>query len=181
MCVIIYKPENQPLPDIETLAACYHRNRHGMGFCTSSGTIRHTMSFSRFCSELGKVDESEAAILHFRLATHGSIGVKNCHPFHDKAHSLFFAHNGVLPIEATNDRTDSETFFKDLFLPMLDRCGWDSKILWDWVNVERGASRFIFMRGNEVKTLGYWLGLNGCFYSNMNWKMNYKPLKDTLK
>ena len=169
MCVIIYKPENQPLPDIETLAACYHRNRNGMGFCTSNGIIRHTMSFSRFCSELGKVDESEAVIMHFRWATHGSIGLKNCHPFHDKRHGVFFAHNGILDIEATRDRTDSETWFRDSFLPMLDRYGWDSKTLWDWVNVERGASRFIFIRGNEVKRLGNWHKVSCCWYSNLNW------------
>lgn len=158
------------MPDHDTLLACYSHNRHGMGFCTSNGTMRHTMSFSRFCSELGKVDESEAVILHFRLATHGSIGLKNCHPFHDKKHGLFFAHNGIIDIKATNDRTDSETWFSDKFIPMLDMHGWDSETLWDWVNVERGASRFIFMRGNEIKRLGSWHNVGGCWYSNLNWQ-----------
>lgn len=170
MCVIIYKPKNKPLPDYDTLLACYNRNRDGMGFCATNGEIRHTMSFYRFLSELGKVDESEAAILHFRWATHGSVGVKNCHPFRARESGVFFAHNGVLDIEATRDRTDSETWFRDRFLPMLDLYGWDSKKLWDWVNVERGASRFIFMRDGEVKTLGHWYKVGNCWYSNIIWQ-----------
>lgn len=141
-----------------------------MGFCTSNGTIRHTMSFQRLLSELGKVDENEAAIIHFRWATHGSIGLKNCHPFHDKRRGIFFAHNGIIDIKATSDRTDSETWFRDSFLPMLDSYGWDSQTLWDWVNVECGASRFIFMRGNEIKRFGSWHNVGGCWYSNLNWQ-----------
>lgn len=170
MCVAIIKPAKQQKPSYETLLACAKANRDGAGFCTSTGKSYHSMSFFKLMSELGKIDDGEAVIIHFRWATHGSICRRNCHPFYDKAHGLFFAHNGVLPIEATNDRTDSETFFKDMFLPMLDKYGWDSKTLWDWVNVERGQSRFAFMRGDEVTRLGHWDNVDGCWYSNLNWQ-----------
>ena len=56
---------------------------------------------------------------------------------------------------------------------MLDRYGWNSKTLADWVDDERGASRFIFMRGKEVTMLGGWFIMKGCYYSNLNWKINY--------
>ena len=170
MCVIIHKPANAAMPQLRVLEACFMHNRDGIGFCTSSGKIYHTMSFYRFLSELNKVSEKEDVIIHFRWATHGSVCTKNCHPFEDKKHGIFFAHNGVLPIRSTKNRTDSEIFFRERFIPLLDIYSYDNPELWDFVNVERGTSRFIFMRANEVKRLGYWYEFDGCYYSNLNWQ-----------
>ena len=65
--------------------------------------------------------------------------------------------------------TDSEIFFRELFLPKLEVVGWGNKKLWDYVDRKRGASRFIFMRGDEVKLFGSWHRLDGVYYSNLNW------------
>ena len=169
MCVIIHKPAGVQMPQLHILESCFLRNRDGIGFCTSSGKTWHGMSFYKFLSELGKTDDSEEIIIHFRWATHGSVSRKNCHPFYDKEHDIWFAHNGVLPIRPTKDRTDSETFFRDRFIPLLDAYEYDNPKLWDWVNVERGMSRFIFMHGKEVKRLGTWHNFADCYFSNMNW------------
>jgi len=171
MCCILHKPAGVTMPNLRILESMYLHNRDGIGFCTSSGKSWHGMSFYRFLAELGKTDDSEEIIIHMRWATHGSVNVKNCHPFYDKEHNIWFAHNGVLPIRATKDRTDSETFFRDRFIPMLDAHDYDSsRELWDWVNVERGSSRFIFMRDGKVKRLGNWYEFDGCYFSNMNWQ-----------
>lgn len=170
MCVIIFKPANVQKPSYETLEACYYRNSDGIGFCTESGTIRKTMNFQTFIHCFDEVDDREAAIIHFRWATHGSIAPKNCHPFYDRAHDVYFAHNGIIDIRATRDRTDSETWFTDRFIPMLEQYGWDSKTLWDWVRVEAAGNRFVFMRQGEVKRFGTWHEVGGCYFSNLNWQ-----------
>lgn len=170
MCCILSKPAGVQMPNIRVLEAMFLHNRDGVGFCSSSGKSWHGMSFYKFLHELGETDDSEEIIIHMRLATHGSVSPKNCHPFYDKEHDIWFAHNGVLPIRSTHDRTDSEIFFRERFIPMLKNHRYNSRVLWDWVNVERGYSRFIFMHKGKVKRLGNWYEFDGCYFSNMNWQ-----------
>jgi len=171
MCCILHVPAGVPTPTIATLEAVYIANRHGIGFADSDGNSFKTLSFQRFTKEIQKRREEADLIIHFRLATHGSISKKNCHPFFDERHGIWFAHNGVLPIKSHDDMTDSEIFFRERFIPALDNCGgnYEDEQLWQFTNVERGSSRFIFMREGEVKRLGTWHEFDGVFYSNMNW------------
>lgn len=170
MCCILYIPAGVDTPTINILEAVYLFNRHGIGFADSNGNNCKTLSFKRFTKEIQKRDKEAACIIHFRLATHGSISEKNCHPFYDKAHDVWFAHNGVLPIRSTHDRTDSEIFFREGFIPALeDSNGYDDPELWRYVEQERGSSRFIFMRGDMVVKLGQWHTRKGVYYSNLNW------------
>ncbi len=158
------------MPSIHILEQMFLHNHDGIGFCTSSGQSWHGMSFYKFLAELGKTDDKDEIIIHMRWATHGSVSAKNCHPFYDEKHDIWFAHNGVLPIRSTHDRTDSEIFFREHFLPMLESHPYNSRVLWDWVNVERGMSRFIFMHKGKVKRLGAWYPFAGCYFSNMHWQ-----------
>lgn len=67
--------------------------------------------------------------------------------------------------------TDSEIFFREGFLVALDnsRIGFHDPDLWRYVEQVRGSSRFVFIRGNEIKMLGQWHERQGVFYSNLNW------------
>ena len=171
MCCILYIPKGVETPSKEELQSVYIFNRHGCGFADSDGNHCKTLSFDRFYKALQKRKTTAHCIIHFRLATHGSISAKNCHPFFDKETGLVFAHNGVLPIESTNDMTDSEIFFRQRFLPELKAQGddYDSKKLWHYTDTQRGNSRFIFMRGDDVRMLGRWFEIDGVYYSNLNW------------
>lgn len=171
MCCILYIPAGVETPTINTLEAVYMFNRHGIGFADSDGNNFKTLSFRSFTKAIQKRRKEAACIIHFRLATHGSISPKNCHPFYDKDNDVWFAHNGVLPIESHDDMTDSEIFFREGFLNALDsiRLGFHDPDLWRYVEQVRGSSRFIFMHGNEVVRLGQWHNRNGVFYSNLNW------------
>lgn len=169
MCCILYIPAGVETPSIHLLEQVYFANRHGIGFADSQGNRGKTLSFQYFTKIIQKRKTESACIIHFRLATHGSICIKNCHPFYDKDNDVWFAHNGVLPIESHNDMTDSEIFFRERFLPLCNKVGYENKELWDFTNAERGSSRFIFMHGNDIKQFGVWHEIDGVYYSNLNW------------
>lgn len=168
MCCILHIPSGVKTPPITTLKAIHRANPHGMGFADTDGNSVKTLDLSVFLQAVKRRRTEAACIIHFRLATHGSISEKNCHPFHDPNTDIWFAHNGVLPIRPKNDMTDSEIFFRERFLPRLNEYG-DTPELWDYVERERGSSRFVFMRGDRVVTLGTWHNHRGVYYSNLNW------------
>lgn len=105
--------------------------------------------------------------MHFRLATHGSVRCRNCHPFRDG--DLFFAHNGVLPYPSVGDRTDSEFAFRNVLAPVVREYGLRSPELTAAVEAIIGGSRFAFLQGADVLTFGKWLEMDGCLYSNTIW------------
>lgn len=169
MCCILYIPAGVETPTINTLEAVYMFNSHGIGFADSDGNNFKTLSFRSFTKAIQKRRKEAACIIHFRLATHGSISTKNCHPFYDKDNDVWFAHNGVLPIESHDDMTDSEIFFREGFIPALNDSNYNDPVLWKYVEKERFSSRFIFMHGNDIKMLGRWHKIDGVYFSNMNW------------
>lgn len=170
MCCILYIPAGVETPKINTLESVYLANRHGIGFADSDGNSGKTLSFRHFTKQIQKRRKEAACIIHFRLATHGSISEKNCHPFYDEGSGVWFAHNGVLPISSHDDMTDSEIFFRERFIPALEACGdYEDENLWLYVDEERGSSRFIFMRGEDVRMFGCWHEYDGIYFSNMNW------------
>lgn len=169
MCCILYIPSGVKTPPITIMKAIHRANPHGIGFADTDGNSLKTLDLSSFLQAIKLRQKGAACIIHFRLATHGSISEKNCHPFYDKAHDIWFAHNGVLPIRSHDDMTDSEIFFREAFLPAVNVLGYDSPELWHRVEERRGSSRFIFMHGGDIKTLGIWHNHRGVYYSNLNW------------
>lgn len=171
MCCILYIPSGVKTPPITTLKAIHRANPHGIGFVDADGNNLKTLDLSCFLQAVKQRHTDAACIIHFRLATHGSISEKNCHPFHDTATDIWFAHNGVLPIPSHDDMTDSEIFFREGFLGALDssRIGFHDPDLWRYVEQVRGSSRFFFMRGDIIRMLGQWHERQGVFYSNLNW------------
>ncbi|MBD5242068.1 MAG: hypothetical protein HDS59_08330 [Barnesiella sp.] len=165
MCVIIYKPAGVKMPSIEILNAAYRANPHGCGFSSSSKTFK-SLDYSKLLRQLSQVADSEPCIIHFRLATHGSVKQSNCHPF--KRGGITFAHNGVLGIAPVGDKTDSETAFIKYIYPAIKRYGWDSCEVDSLINHLIGFSKFAIMYHGEVKLYGnYLLQPDGCYYSNL--------------
>lgn len=114
MCIIIVKPSGVELPSDNLLRAAAALNRDGCGFMTDDGVVYHALyrDLDLFLSVLRRRAPKEAAAaVHFRMATHGSVSLKNCHPFNYQG-ELFMMHNGVLPIESRHDLTDSEIYLR---------------------------------------------------------------------
>lgn len=171
MCCILYMPSGVKTPPITTLKAIHRANPHGIGFVDADGNSCKTLDPSAFLQAIKKRRKESACIIHFRLATHGSISERNCHPFYDLDSDTWFAHNGVLPVNPPDDMTDSEFFFREGFLNALDssHLGFSDPDLWRYVESVRGSSRFIFMHGDDIRMLGQWYERQGVFYSNLNW------------
>jgi predicted glutamine amidotransferase len=164
MCVIIVKKQGSNLPARSILECAARYNPHGFGFCTKDRMYK-TLDFNHFMKEVEKVGKSENCIIHFRLATTGSIKPANAHPF--RQGNVFFAHNGVLHIETQNDRTDSETFFEQTLYPAICRYGIHSKEVSNIMQKVSSCSRFAVMQGKTLKTFGGFTKYEGCYYSNL--------------
>ena len=166
MCVAIFKPAGKEMPSARTLFRCYSINPHGMGFATPN-SVYHTMKYEDFFDAVQRVPKEEPCIIHFRWATHGSVRLENCHPF--VKGNVVFAHNGVLPIHPTGDMTDSETAFRNIIYPAIQKHGFKSKKADDVINAVAQGSRFAIMVGKDVELIGDWHKMNGIYYSNLNW------------
>jgi predicted glutamine amidotransferase len=124
-----------------------------------------SLSFARFVREASKISEREAAVLHFRLATTGSVKESNCHPF--RRGDVLFAHNGMLSVEVTGDKTDSETFFERVLYHAVCRYGLFSDEVAAVMRPVSVYSRFAVMQGGAVATFGSFSERGGCLYSNL--------------
>lgn len=165
MCVIIVKPAGVKMPDNDTLKAAYQANSHGCGFISPSAFYKG-MSFDSFKRHLKQVSDDEPCIIHFRLATHGSIRRANCHPFNRG--DVWFAHNGILNIMAQGDMTDSETAFQNIIYPAIEKYGYGSIQMDMAVKRVIGWSKFAFLKGESLKLYGDFIRYeDGCYYSNL--------------
>lgn len=164
MCVIIVCPKGVDRPSNRILNSARKVNSHGFGFVSDTSYYR-SMDFDRFIEELDKVDKNENLIIHMRYATHGSIKKGNCHPFSYKG--LYFAHNGVLPIETRKDMTDSEVAFRDYLYPVFNRFGYNSDEFDSVCREVASSSRFAFIYKGEIKLVGSFYNIDGVYYSNI--------------
>ncbi|MBR1526823.1 MAG: class II glutamine amidotransferase [Prevotella sp.] len=176
MCVICYIPKGVETPSREIVTAMHRANSHGMGMCTPSDKYKG-MSFDTLYRHLRKRSIDEPCLLHFRLATHGSIKNANCHPFYDAITDTYFMHNGILDIEPKGDMTDSETAFRDILVPEIKASGLDSDELAYAVNYIIGYSKFAFMQGDKVRLFGDFLKRYGVYYSNLRFSYYMRPYR----
>lgn len=168
MCVIIYKPAGVAMPDPKIIEAAAKANPHGFGF-VSDRFFYKGLSLNSFKRQLANVGEDENCIMHFRLATHGSIKKANCHPFN--IDGVYFAHNGILDITPRGDKTDSETAFREVIYPAIAAYGLNSQEAEQAINSIIGYSKFAIMCEDNVNLYGnFILGDDGCYYSNLRFQ-----------
>lgn len=160
MCVICVKKLKVDWPSVELIINCCTSNPHGFAFAwNENGELKNykTMDAQKavkfYANKLMKLDARKTAmVFHARIATHGSLGVKNCHCW--ISDGVAFAHNGILrDVPNRDDMTDSETFFQDYFLPVLRHSG--IKAAGNVASHFVGTSKFAFLGPKgEVNTLG---------------------------
>lgn len=163
MCVIIIKKKGQALPSRDMLKAAYSTNPHGCGFATPTKSFKG-MDFDEFYNRIKAVTVDEPCIIHFRIATAGSVCIRNCHPF--KSNDIWFAHNGCLDVEPFGDWTDSETAFRGLLLPVIRSCGFESEEFKKTCDRIRGNGKFAFLDGNRLRLYGSFVDVMGYACSN---------------
>lgn len=175
MCVIIVCKRGVPLPPVDELRAAFERNSDGCGFVSETDHYK-SLHFSTFMRHLSKRNINENVIIHFRLATHGSVKVTNCHPFYKGGY--WFAHNGVLPIASRGDRTDSQICFEKFLYPCIKAFGWSSdELKTEMAYWTHGGSKFAMMHKGELLLSGQFIEYEGRLYSNLLHLPYMKPIK----
>lgn len=154
------------MPTLDTLNKVQRVNHDGYGFVSSKHRYK-SMNYQKFLAHLSEVGIEEECIIHMRLATHGSMCRKNCHPF--VKNGVYFAHNGILPIKSVNDMTDSEIAFRTWIYPVIEKYGYATKEVESLIYSLIGLSKFAMMYKGKVKLYGDYTKLNGVYYSNLRW------------
>lgn len=173
MCIICVKLKGKDFPSVERVENMCDNNNDGfaMSYYTPKGvTIFKSLNKKDFMDkykEVMQLDKNTTSlIIHTRIKTHGTAKLSNCHCWRDKKTGLVFAHNGILSIKNRDDMTDSETFFRDIFIPIYKNLGW--KGAKKAIDAVISSSKFAFMtQRGDIVTFGTYLdGKDGCYYTN---------------
>jgi predicted glutamine amidotransferase len=189
MCIIAIKGYNADYPSADKVNAMCKNNPDGFALAyytaTSGFQVYRTMKKNKFLAKYKEVmatyEPKEIGLfIHARIGTHGSININNCHGWTDEKTGLCFAHNGILSIDNREDMTDSETFFRDLFMPAYELGGWDAADR--AVRACIGTSKFVFIDSHgTMRYYGQYIKeSDGCMYSNgtyVDWSSYYTPKK----
>lgn len=174
MCILVIKQKGVKFPTMKQVQACCDNNPDGFALSYSHKgkiTTHKTMDKKEFLDYYKKVMnlpyKEVSMILHARIKTHGSIGLKNCHCW--ESDGMSFAHNGILSIKNRGDLTDSETFFRDIFLPI-----WRKGKSWEMtepaINAVIGTSKFGFLeRNGDIHHYGPFQNEDGILFSNSSY------------
>lgn len=171
MCILIAKPKGVKAPTIDVMKKCWDNNPDGAGIAFSDGRKiilrKGFMKWDDFKEAYEKLHiDKYNAIIHFRIATHGTVKPANTHPFNVNDR-IVAAHNGVLQVKNEGDWTDSETFFKRICAPILTSFKIDSKEFKLCVESLIGTSKLAFLTDNgTMHTFGNFIEDNGVYYSN---------------
>lgn len=172
MCILITKEKGVHFPSVRNIENSIAANPDGFAMAwNEDGEVRVFKSmnpeefmdaYKALAKRLSHRDT--AMMLHMRIATHGSVGIKNCHCWKCNVlgSGMAFAHNGILRIPNRADMTDSETFLRDYVEP----CETLSGVL-NNIHTYIGTSKFAFIDGyGNLLRFGDFLEQYGVQYSN---------------
>lgn len=110
MCVIVASKTGL-LPTNEHLMDMAHANADGIGLAWHDGDYLRTQWGLRMADmeTAFKAASGCPYVLHFRLATHGTVSTENCHPFWLGKHAAL-AHNGVLSGYGSRHLSDTRDY-----------------------------------------------------------------------
>lgn len=174
MCIAILKPKDKTISK-EILETCSKNNPDGMGFaCIQDNKVYmyKFMDFDDFYDEYIKHENNSTMIIHFRIATHGKVEVKNCHPF-KLNHRMALIHNGVISGYGDKElKTDTQDFIEKV-IGNISWKEWKNPSFRQLVGNAIGYSKFCILdvSGNYYiinENKGSWD--NGVWYSNSSYK-----------
>lgn len=180
MCIIAYGlKKNLKRSEI---AECMRSNSSGffmVGIRPDSSIVEPVRTLDRnkiFEYYSSKLEDDDKILFHARIPSCGGTSLDNVHGWEENG--VYFCHNGTMSSLAKwGDHTDSETFFRRIFMPC-----WrgEGKKFTDNVEyvVEHflgSYNKFAFLLPNgEVKLYGKFVEDHGCKFSNETYKP-YSP------
>ena len=183
MCLLTFMPE-YTTASIDDLAVGAKNNPDGFGFAVHAGSsIIHKsgLVFERIAEEFLAVraKHSGPALFHSRITTHGGTTVENCHPFQVGSDTqTVVAHNGMLPIDAKNGRSDTRIFAESLFPSWGGPSTLNSKKMRKKLAKFAAGSKLVFLSANSDVQNDYTIinekdgswDADGVWWSNTSYK-----------
>lgn len=181
MCIIIVANKNKKIPN-EHIKLASELNCDGFGISASvNNKLFVYKSISINSDDIIKLYNSIRQVatgdivLHFRLATHGDISDKLCHPFYVNKDLVMF-HNGVEIDEdiaghscSNKDESDTKAFVNNI-LKNFKKGFQKNKNIMNMISKSVGDNnRLCFLDSSGVTTYSssdLWVELNGILYSN---------------
>lgn len=192
MCVAIVKPAGVEVPSESDLRKAYAKNPHGAGFMvpTSSGKgvsiFKGFFTFESFYKSMkAHVTVAKPAVLHFRIATHGTVTGGLSHPFPivgsfetmrkttQIVQGPALAHNGILPCGNGGNKDVSDTM---VFAKLLAETGLHEKAKKDnafsqsILMMTKGSKIVVMWPSGQTRLFGDWQKVKGVFWSNLYWQ-----------
>jgi len=179
MCLIIHKPKGETI-EKWIIDSAKEYNPDGIGIM-SGGKVCRSMKI-KTAKVYDKINSLDNAAIHFRMATHGTTDIKNCHPFKLNG-DTFLMHNGIMskynPPKDSND-SDTATFVKEYCNPDIAING--KLNLRFFEEAIRGqAIALMHKRGRITRHGSGWNTYAGCIFSNQYaWDSpnSWKPTKE---
>jgi hypothetical protein len=174
-------------PSEEYLANACFNNSDGFGFAVHTGSeiitgrgMHPDRTISKFYEALASTNGDGIGLFHARLTTHGKTNTDNCHPFRVGGNkNIILGHNGVLPISAPGDRSDTRIFAEDILpamgIEILDDKS-DVSRLEQWMS---GSKMVILSNDKRLKEQVYILNEDaghwdkGIWWSNTSYQSRY--------
>lgn len=186
MCIIIYKPAKSRLKK-EVLEICHMNNPNGMGlmYAEKDQVIIHKelVDFEAFwaIADQAQTEKRRKMIVHFRMATHGSVSLNNCHPFYVRdglgAESIAFCHNGIFSgfgsksMPGRKDDISDTRAFNEAILKNLPKDFLHNQAIMRLIANVAGTDKLAFMNGQGKVFIinaqkGVWDDDDKLWYSN---------------
>jgi hypothetical protein len=178
MCIAIINTSEGNVISKKTFQQCWNNNTHGAGIsAVINGKIvvdKELKDWERLYDVYAKwrEDKSLNIMLHFRISTHGSRNLDNCHPFMVNK-GLVFCHNGIIgQVDTSNDKSDTVAFNEQYLKSLPNGFAFNpaiKQLLLDRI----GYSKLVFLTSeNKYSIVGEKRGLwdGGNWYSNDSYK-----------
>lgn len=202
MCIIVYKPQTQPMPDKSILEVCFAQNSDGAGYMYAYEGKVHIrkgfMSFDKFYKALSKsvalTSENVPYVLHFRISTQGGTRKDCTHPYPLSSNmanlrllqartNIGVAHNGIIPLTSNNfnktiTHNDTMLFITDFLSLIIENENYyKSDRTLELISRLSESKLAILDRNGHCELIGQgWIKDNGIYYSNNTYEytmLNY--------
>ena len=176
MCIAIYDPSNKPMTE-ETWNRCFTANPDGNGIAWYD-PVKHLVNIEKsMTNDLYKryveLVQKYKVMVHFRIATHGSTNLANCHPFY-LANGDAMIHNGIITGygDTKLDRSDTRDFIKTI-IDCLPKGWYTNRAICSLIEGNIGYSKMVLMtQTGKVRIINEDKGTwdDGRWYSNDSYK-----------
>ena len=180
MCIIIVANKNKKIPN-EHIKLASELNCDGFGISASVNNklfVYKSISINpddiiKLYNSIRQVATGDI-VLHFRLATHGDVSDKLCHPFYVNKDLVMF-HNGVIRDSVSgyngHDKNESDTTsFVNNVLKNFKKGFQNNKTIMNMISTSVGEyNRLCFLDSTgqtNYTSSGEWVEYNGILYSN---------------